>query len=76
MSDYKIQSVLFDNSKFTLENAANFLARNNFKYSKVDKTKNLLRFRQLNPAAIRKEGYNHYITKPISEGISLVIAYP
>jgi hypothetical protein len=75
MSDYKVQSVIIDKNKYTLQQAIEFLHRNNFKYNKVDITKNLYRFRQLEPAKLRKENYTHYRTKVISPEISLVIAY-
>jgi hypothetical protein len=75
MSDYKVQSVIIDKNKYTLQQAIEFLHRNNYKYPKVDITKNLYRFRQIEPAKLRKEGYTHYHTKQISPDISLVIAY-
>lgn len=75
MTDYKVQSVIIDNDKYTLQQAVEFLHRNDFKYRKVDKTKNLWRFRQIEPSKLRKEGYTHYRTKEISPDISLVIAY-
>jgi hypothetical protein len=75
MSDYKVQSVIIDKDKYTLQKAIEFLHRNNFKYNKVDITKNLYRFRQIEPAKLRKEGYTHYRTKQISPEISFIIGY-
>ncbi len=75
MSDYKVQSVIIDNKKYDLQKAVEFLVRNNLKFSKVDKTANYWRFRQLEPAKLRREGYNHYTTKDISDGVKFVIGY-
>jgi hypothetical protein len=75
MSGFKVQSVIIDNKKFDLQQAVNFLVKNNFKYNKVDKTVNYWRFRQLDPSKLRKEGYNHYRNKEISDGISFILAY-
>jgi len=75
MSDYKVQSVIIDKDKYTLQKAIEFLHRNNFKYNKVDITKNLYRFRQIEPAKLRKEGYTHYRTKQIRPEISFIIGY-
>jgi len=75
MSEYKVQSVIIDNKKYDLKTAIEFLVRNNLKFSKVDKTLNYWRFRQLEPARLRKEGFNHYITKDISDGIKFVLGY-
>jgi hypothetical protein len=75
MLEYKIQSVILNNEKFSLKDAVNFLAKNNLKYWKVDRTTNYWRFRQLEPSELRKEGFNHYRNKEISDGINLVLAY-
>lgn len=72
---FKVQSVIIDNKKFDLKKAVEFLARNNLKHSKVDKTLNYWRFRQINPAELRKEGYTKYVNKPISDGISFILSY-
>jgi hypothetical protein len=75
MSEYKVQSVILDNKKYNLTKAVEFLIRNKYKYSKVDKTLNFWRFRQLEPSSLRREGFNHYITKDISDGVKLVLGY-
>jgi hypothetical protein len=75
MHEYKIQSIILNNKKFSLEQAVNFVAKNNFKHNKVDKTLNYWRFRQLDPSKLRKEGFSHYRNKEISDGINLVLAY-
>lgn len=75
MNDYKVQSVLFNRKYFTLEKAVNFLANKNLKHTKVDKTENYWRFRQINPAELRAKGYTHYVNKEITQGLYLVLAY-
>jgi hypothetical protein len=72
---FKVQSVIIDNKKFDLQSAVNFLVRNNLKHNKVDKTINFWRFRQINPAELRREGYNKYVSKYIADGISFILAY-
>lgn len=72
---YKLQSVLLDNKKFDLKSAVEFLVRNNLKHAKTDKTLNYWRFRQEDPAKLRREGYNHYVTKEVSDGISFIFGY-
>jgi hypothetical protein len=70
-----VQSVVIDNSKFNLEQAANWIIRNNFKIKKIDATKSSFRFRQISPATLRKKGYNNYKTVGAIEGINLIIAF-
>jgi hypothetical protein len=71
----QVQSVIINNKKYNLEQAVNFLVRNNFKYNKIDKTLNFWRFRQQDPSILRRKGLNHYVNKEISDGISLILAY-
>lgn len=73
--EFKIQSVLFDRSIYTPEEAIKWLFCNSFEVKKLDGTKSLWRFRQHSPAILRKEGYTHYAHKKISNGISFVIVY-
>lgn len=73
---YLVQSVIFDKSKFSLENARIWLLENKYKDKGVDEKKKFWRFRQLNPLTIKRKGYTHYITKPLdASGIELIIAY-
>lgn len=72
---YKLQSVLLNKHKYSLQDAVNFLSRNNMKHKKVDITENLYRFRQVAPSTLKKEGFTKYVSKPIAEGITFVIAY-
>ena len=57
MSEYKIQSVLFNKNKYTPEQAEIWLKDHKFKLKKIDKTENYLRFRQYSPAYLKKLGY-------------------
>jgi hypothetical protein len=76
MSDYVIQSVIFKQSKYTLAEAKKWLTGHNYSSRGVDKTANMLRFRQMTPKKVEKMGFAEYVTKPLgSSGISLIIAY-
>ena len=72
--NYVVQSVVFPKS-FGLEKAAKWLQENKYKVKKVDEKKNTLRFRQLTPATVKKNGYTEFRNKEIGDGIILVLAY-
>lgn len=74
---YKVQSVLFDKSKWENPNKAEeWLSSHSYLNKGVDDKPDTYRFRQLNPAYIRKQGYKRFITKPLADsGISLILAY-
>lgn len=65
-----IQSVLFDKSKFTIDDAIYWALSHGFIVKKVDETLNKFRFRQFNPNYKYK-----YYTKKITPGIEFIIAY-
>ena len=65
-----IQSVLFDNKTYTVAQAKEWLKNHKMKYGKVDKTENMLRFRQSNPVKS-----STYRTKQLPNGIALVLEY-
>lgn len=65
-----IQSVLFDNKTYTVSQAKEWLKNHKMKYGKVDKTENMLRFRQFNPV----KG-NTYRTKQLPNGINIILEY-
>ena len=76
MSDiYKIQSVLFNKNKISLEDSIKKVLEMGYKVKKVDETKNLYRFRQIPPITLKKQGFTNYHNKKISPLITLVIAY-
>ena len=71
---YKVQSVLFNKNAFTKEVAIDFIHRNGFKLKKIDETNKFYRFRQFTPAYLKKQGYNHVITKKMG-GVEFIIFY-
>jgi hypothetical protein len=72
---YKVQSVLFNKSFYTLKQAVEWLFHNNYKVKKVDETANYFRFRQIAPSTLARQGFKNYHNKNISEHIILVLAY-
>jgi len=72
---YKVQSVLFDKKKYNVPSAVKWLENNNYIYKKVDITKSLLRFRQIDPNKLKKEGYNIYRNHKLNDDIILVLVY-
>jgi len=74
-SDYKIQSILFDRKLYNVKTAEQWLKKNGFQNNGVDEKPDHLRFRQIDPEIIVKQGFSHYITKPITEGVQFIIGY-
>ena len=60
---YKIQSIIFDKDKWSLENSKKWVLVHGFKLKKVDDKKKTYRFRQLTPSYIKNIGFNKFITK-------------
>lgn len=75
ISNYKIQSVIFNKKMFDKNNSIEWLKKHNYKFNKIDETKNYLRFRQINPSYIKKIGYNKYETIDLNNGVLLIGAY-
>jgi len=74
--NYIVQSVIFDKNKYDIKSSRKWLKENGYKSSKVDIEPNTLRFRQLDPKKMEKEGYTKYRNKKLGKsGISLVISY-
>lgn len=73
----KIQTILFDKDKFTINSAIKFLKRNKLNYNKVDipKTGKYLRFRQFPPHQFIKGSYR---TEPFGkkDGVLVIYAKP
>ncbi len=65
-----VQSILFSKAKWTASEAKKWLEKNGYLSSKMDQSKNKLRFRQKEPEGGR------YATKKLSDGIELVFEYP
>jgi hypothetical protein len=71
-----VQSVIFRRDKWTPAKASKWLQKNQYANKGIDEKDEHLRFRQLNPDYIRKQGYKRFITKPLGDsGVSLIIAY-
>jgi hypothetical protein len=76
LGNYKVQSVIFRRDKWTPAKASKWLQKNQYANKGIDEKDEHLRFRQLNPDYIRKQGYKRFITKPLGDsGVSLIIAY-
>lgn len=74
--DSAIQSIVFDSHKYSIPDAKKWLKENGYKSSKVDKEANTIRFRQIEPSRVEKEGLTEYRTKELGKsGINLIIAY-
>jgi hypothetical protein len=73
---YVVQSVIFKKDMFSVMKAKKWLKEHNHKVVKVDKTKDMLRFRQIDPAEAEKMGFTEYRTKPLGDsGVELILAY-
>jgi hypothetical protein len=76
LGNYRVQSVIFRRDKWTPAKASKWLQKHNYANKGIDEKDEHLRFRQLNPDYIRKQGYKRFITKPLGDsGVSLIIAY-
>jgi hypothetical protein len=74
--NYIVQSVIFDKSKHTIKQAKKWLKDNGYKSPKIDEETNTIRFRQLDPIKMEKQGYTKYRNKKLgNSGITLVISY-
>ena len=71
----RIQSILFNQKYFTIPQAVYWLDEHNYKHYKIDITTNFIRFRQIEPLTLEKQGFRHYHNKYILDNkIMLVIA--
>jgi len=76
ISNYKIQSVIFDKKKYSIDDAKKWLKSKGYLSPKVDETETQLRFRQKDPDVLESLGFTSYRTKPLGDsGIQLIIAY-
>lgn len=69
-----IQSVIFEKPEWTNTKAVRWLKFHGFKKFELDEKPNVLRYRQIEPEQLYKEGYV-IRNKKIGENIQLVIAY-
>lgn len=74
--DYMIQSILFPLKRFSIEDAKTWLKEHKFKYNKVDvKSENFSRWRQINPEALKKKGFDKYFTYKLKNKVEYIVAY-
>lgn len=73
--EYKVQSIVFEKDKISLEEAVDMILTHKDKVKKLDITETQYRFRQLEPKYLKRKGYTKYITKKINDVISFIIAY-
>ena len=71
----RIQSIIFNKKFYTPLQAIKWLDEHNYKHYKIDTTTNFIRFRQIDPLTLEKEGFRHYHNKYIlDKKIMFVIA--
>ena len=77
LPEYILQSVLMSVDAFTLKQAVKYLFSQGITtVGKIDKTAKFYRFRQVDPAFLKKHGYTKFRTKVIIPGkIEFIFAY-
>ena len=75
MSEYKVQSVVFNKDKISLDKAFDWLVVNGYKIKKSDETETQYRFRQLEPSYLKRQGFTEYRIKQLNDVVSLVLVY-
>ena len=60
MPIYKIQSVIFDSTKWTIIDAANYLLNNDFDVIEIDESDNYIIFKQIDESVLKELGYTVY----------------
>ena len=73
MSIYKVQSVIFDATKWTIIDAANYLLNNDFDVIKIDESDNYIIFKQIDASVLKQLGYTVYKkVRLIKTGIEII----
>ena len=75
MSDYKVQSILFEKDQIGLQEAIDWVVSHGDKVKKIDETDTQYRFKQLSPDYLKRKGFTEYRTKKLNEIVSLILAY-
>jgi len=75
MSDYKVQSILFEKDQIGLQEAIDWVVSHGDKVKKIDETDTQYRFRQLDPTYLKRKGFTEYRTKKLNEIVSLILVY-
>ncbi len=72
-----VQSIIFDKTKWDIDTSYKWLKDHGYKTVKVDLNyrPEFLSWRQINPSIAKKEGFSHYFTKNLDNGIKIIIAY-
>jgi hypothetical protein len=76
MSEYKVQSVVFNKDQISLDDAFDWLVDNGYRIKKSDETETQYRFRQLEPSYLKRKGFTEYRIKQLNDVVSLVLVYP
>lgn len=74
-SNYKVQSIVFEKDKISLNNAIEWVISHKDKIKKIDETDTQYRFRQLEPNYLKRKGYKNYVTKKLNDTVSLILVY-
>ena len=74
--DYRIQSVLFNKSKVTLDQCMDWLVEYGFKIKKSYEDEENYRFQQYDTAYLKRNGFAKFVTKPLNDKVSVVMCYP
>ena len=75
MSEYKVQSIVFEKDEIGLREAIDWVMSHGDKIKKIDETETQYRFRQLSPAYLKRIGYKEYRPKKLNDIVSLVLVY-
>ena len=60
MSTYKVQSVIFDSTKWSIIDAANYLLNNDFEVIEIDESDIYIIFKQIDESVLKQLGYTVY----------------
>ena len=74
-NDYRVQSIAFNKDAFTLESAIAWVQSHGYKFNKIDETDTQIRLRQFAPDYLKRQGFSHYVTKDIGNGVQLILIY-
>jgi hypothetical protein len=75
MSDYKVQSIVFEKDMIHLQEAIDWVVSHGDKVKGIDETDTQYRFRQLSPVYLKRKGYTEYRTKQLNDVVSLILVY-
>ena len=75
LQDYRIQAVLFNKAKVTLDQCFDWLVEYGFKIKKSYETDEHYKFQQFCPTYLKRNGFAKYITKPLNDKVSVVMVY-